>query len=241
MADELAIAIYKSIHEANEPRMFKNFHASSIAECPRSHYFKRMGVPPVSQPTAAKMLRWQAGHIIEEVVRPHLQKLYPDLKSNVRLTSKKLDLTGEYDNYSEANKLLIEVKSVSGGAVKRRKVGDDRYHLRDEQPYLGHIYQNHAYVLLLREQGLPVENITFLYVTLDGLIVSYETKVNDSIQANVEKRLKMLNEALKTNKLPACLCREDHPLWNSATRWCDFKGEDECCSPELLTKFKEKK
>jgi hypothetical protein len=91
MSDPLAVAIYQSIHAANEPRVFKHSHASSIAECPRAHYFKRQAVPPVNIPTAAKMLRWQAGHIIEEVLRPHLKKLYPDLKSNQRLTSEELD------------------------------------------------------------------------------------------------------------------------------------------------------
>lgn len=234
MSDLLASYIYNSVAEANEPRVFERWHASSIAECPRAHYYKRLGVPPITQPTAAKMIRWQAGHILEEVVRPHLQKHYPDLKSNIRLNSDVWDLTGEYDNYSEASKLLIEVKSVNGRAIKRRYADEDRYHLRDEQPYLNHIYQNHAYALLLQEHKLPIERITFLYVTLDGLLCSYTMEIKLGVIDAVKKRLGILRTALKSDELPDCLCLDTaHPLYNCQMRWCDYKDEGGCCDERL--------
>lgn len=224
MSDSLAISIYQSIHEENKPRVFKHWHASSIAECPRSHYFKRQGVPPLTEPTAAKMIRWQAGHIIEEVLRPHLLKLYPDLKSNERLTSKKLDLTGEYDNYSEKEKMIFEIKSVHVNAPR---------YLEKDGPYLGHEYQNHAYVLLLAEINKPVESITYVYTTLDGRILTFEKEVNPTLLDNVKKRLGILRNA-SDDKLPVCLCKETHPLWNSTMKWCDYRSGTGCCDSNLI-------
>jgi hypothetical protein len=239
MPDLLASYVYNSIADANEPREYNEWHASSVAECPRAQYFKRLGVPPVTQPTAAKMIRWQAGHSLEEVVRSHLAKHYPDLKSNVRMTSKKWDLTGEYDNYSEKAKLLVEVKSVSGYAMKKRYADEDRFHLRDSQPYLNHIYQNHAYVLLLREKKLPVERITFLYITLDGLLCSYTINVREGVLEAVRKRLVILKQAMTAQTAPDCMCGNlDHPLYHCQMRWCDYKTKDGCCDVNLLKEVK---
>lgn len=233
MIDRLAVQLYKSIANDDEPRIFDHWHASSMAECPRAHYYKRLGIKPLVKPTAAKMLRWKAGHLIEEVIRPHLLKIYPDLVSNERLTSEAMDLTGEYDNYSEENKLLIEVKSVGPRAVRYRKKEEERYNLRDDQPYLAHLYQNHAYVLLLREAGMMVQKITFLYVTLEGLLVTYETQVDENILSYVKRRLDVLQKALE-GILPDCLCDPDHPLWGSCTQFCDYRTETGCCSENLL-------
>lgn len=234
--DNLAIKLYKSIHDDNKPRVFEHWHASSIGECPRAHYFKRLGIKPLTTPTASKMLRWQAGHIIEEVIRPHLLKLYPDLTSNVRLTSEKLDLTGEYDNYSEKEKTIFEIKSVSGFAFKKH---NGTVHLRGLKPYLGHEYQNHAYVELLREIKKPVENIVYIYISLDGLIVAYPTKVNPNITKAIHKRLGILEEALK-GVTPECLCDSEHPLWDSVMRWCDYQTPDgDCCDINLIKENKD--
>jgi hypothetical protein len=244
--NELSKKLYLSISEANEVRILKNWHCSSMAECPRSHYFKRMGVKTVNVPTAAKMLRWQAGHIIEEVIRPHLLKMYPDLKSNVRLRSKKLDLTGEYDNYSEEVRTIFEIKSVHVFAPKNIE--------REGKPYLNHEYQNHTYKILLSaddtevlvdkekdlwvplEKPLQVESITYIYIALDGRIIVLDTKVQESIVANIQKRLEILKAAME-GTIPPCLCKETHPLWKSTTQYCDYqeKGK-ECCRVELLNK-----
>lgn len=236
MADQLANALYKSIRDANEDRVFEQWHASSIAECPRAHYFKRLGIKSLSNPGAGKMLRWQAGHIIEGVIRPHLEKVFEDLESNVRLESELLDLTGEYDNYSEDAETIIEIKSVNERAFAYRKVADTRYHLRDQKPYLNHELQNHCYVKLLREKGKPVSFITYVYITLDGRIATYKTPVNLELEANVTRRLELLNTAWKAQQPPECICsKEDHPLYKSTMQFCDYKGKDGCCSLSLIT------
>lgn len=242
MSDQLATRLYEEIAAANEPRAYENWHASSIAQCPRAQLFARLAVPPVNVPTAAKMLRWQAGHTFEATIRPYLEKLYPDLKSNVRLTSEKMDLTGEYDNYSEKEKLLIEVKTVGPRAPRYRKKEDTRFHLREDRPYLSHEYQNHGYVLLLREAGLEVERITYVYITLEGLLITYETVVDESeggILAGVKNRLEVLQKAQGGNPhavLPECVCKPDNPLWGSCLQFCDYKMDTGCCSVSLLSK-----
>lgn len=234
MRDELAQALYNDIQAKNEVRVFKRWHASSIAECPRSHYFKRLGIKGKNYVGGGKMLRWKAGHLYEEAIRPHLEAVFPDLKSNERLESDTLDLTGEYDNYSQAEKMLIEDKTVHDFAFAYKKKGDSRFHLKDAQPYLNHLLQNHCYVELLREKGYEVEYITFVYMTLDGRIATYQTTVDPELTAEVQRRLKTLNTAWATKQPPECICNDKHPLWKSTMQYCDYQQGGNCCSLELL-------
>lgn len=226
LINDLSIKLYQSISDGNEERVFTHWHASSMAECPRSHYFKRMGVPAINKPTAAKILRWQAGHIIEGIIRPHLLLIYPDMISNMRLTSKKLDLTGEFDNYSPKEKTLIEVKSVHVFAPDKIE--------RSGEPYLNHEYQNHAYKLLMDEVEMAVEKIVYIYIALDGRILAIDTQIQSDILDNLKKRLEVLRKALETKTLPPCFCKPEHPLWKSTMQYCDYKSADECCSEDLI-------
>jgi len=228
--DSLAGKLYSSVREDNEVRVFEQWHASSIADCPKAHYLKRLGVKATVQNGAGKMLRWKAGHLIEEVIRPHLLSIYPDLESNIRLSSEEMDMTGEYDNYSEKEKTIFEVKSVHVNAFRYRKVSEDRYHLRDNKPYLSHEYQNHCYVKLLREAGKEVEKIVYIYITLDGRIATYETPVKDDILMEVTKTLAILNEAWKLKVAPRCICADEtHPLFKCSLQFCDYKNGNKCC------------
>ena len=234
MKDSLAHSLYTSISLAEEPRVFEKWHSSSIAECPRAQYFKRLDVPTIFKPTAGKVLRWKAGHLMEEAIRPHIKTLYPDLKSNERLDSEKLDLTGEYDNYSEKNQTIIEVKTVHDYAFNYKKKGDARFDLRDFQPYLNHELQNHCYVMLLREKGMTVNQIVYIYISLDGRIATYKTNVKPELIAKVYRRLQALNEAWEAQEPPACLCNENDELWNSTTQYCPYKDKTVCCSLNLI-------
>lgn len=228
--DTLAANLYTAIRDANEPRVMEMWHSSSMADCPRAHYMKRLGLAPVSEAGAGKMLRWQAGHLMEASIRPYLESLYGDLESNVRLDNKELDLTGEYDNYSEKAKTIFEIKSVHDFAFAYKKKGDSRFHLKDAKPYLNHELQNHCYVKLLRAEGRPVDYITYVYITLDGRIATYQTEVNPSILAEVDRRLEILNKAWATKTPPECICHQtDHPLYNCAMRWCQYSDGDKCC------------
>lgn len=239
-SDELAIKLYQAIAEDNETRKYEQFHASNIAECPRAHFYKRLGLEPLRKPSGALVLRWQTGHKIEEVIRPYLLKIYPNLQSNQRLTSDKMNLTGEYDNMNPDTKELIEIKSVHPQAVKYKKVGDTRNHLRDEGPYLHHEWQQHAYVLLLKEQGVEIERITYLYISLSGLLVPYTTEVNPEILRNVKDRIDYLNTCYTAKQLPRCTCNEDDVFWKMTGQYCDYQQEGKpCCDSSLVNKLME--
>lgn len=191
--------LYNSVAKSYRPREIDHWHCSSIAKCPAALYLERKGTPPLSLPGAGKMLRWAAGHAIEEVIRPHLQSVYPTMLSNVRFLNKDLDLTGEYDGYDPVTKTLISVKSVHDYAMITR---DGRTALKEDTgklnargskvwdfkdaPYAHHEWQEHAYVLLMSKKNnhyinfdqlqdelvsqFDVAFITYVYITLSGLI-----------------------------------------------------------------------
>lgn len=232
----------------------EHWHASSLAACPRNQYFNRLGVPYVSKPSGAKILRWSAGHNIEQAIRPHIEKLYKGIGSNERMTSEALDLTGEFDNYSEEMATLVEIKSVSDFAFLERNGvtglkeqvgtmpnGNKRWGLKNK-PYLHHEWQQHAYNLLLRELGKPLFNIDYVYISLNGRIVGYKTEVQDQILADVTNRLNLLNEAWKTQTPPACICNDtENEMYAGVLQWCDYREGSDCCSLELLNNHKENK
>lgn len=266
---ELAIKLYQAIAEDNEVRKYSEFHASNIAECPRAHFYKRLGLEPLKRASGALVLRWQTGHKVEEVIRPYLQKLYPNLISNVRFTNDRLNLSGEIDNYDPDSKQLIEIKSVHPQAVKYKKVGDSRNHLRDEKQYLHHEWQQVAYAYLMqqpdtkilltdkkdRKKDYPafvaqmhveidpkdweVEKITYIYISLSGLIVPYITEVSQEILSNVKDRVEYLNNCYAAKQLPRCTCNENDPFWKMTGQYCDYQNpNDACCSPKLLDKLR---
>lgn len=237
--DELASALYACIRDDEEQRVFEKWHYSSLAECPRAQYFKRLGVKRTQTVGAGKMLRWKAGHIIEEVVRPYLEKLYPDLTSNIRMSDEDDDATGEYDNYSEDRATIIEIKSVNGRAFRYRKVSEHRSNLRDDQPYPNHLLQNHGYVRQLRKRGKPVQFIHFVYISLDGLICTYIVPVSQTYLSDIDKRLKTLNTAWANQEPPECLCGDTgHKYYKSTMQYCDFKQGSVCCDLSLLNNNK---
>lgn len=230
-AENLASRLYDSIKAEDHPREMEHWHASGIAKCPKEQYLMRLGAPPVQSPGAGKILRWQAGHIIEGVIRPHLKNQFPKLQSNQRMTSLSWDLTGEFDNYDSISKSLIEIKSVSSHAVRYRRKDETRPHLRDDKQYLHHEWQQHAYVLLMDEMGIQVKNIVYLYITLDGLLVPYVTPVKPDILADVEERLTVLNEAWEAQEAPECICADEaDPLYKGSYQWCQYKTDWNCCA-----------
>lgn len=241
------VELYRAIAESNEDRIFKMWHASSISMCLRAHYFKRLAVPELTEVSGAKVIRWSAGHHLETAIRPQIEAVYGKTKANDRMTSDKLQLTGEFDNLILEDSRLVEIKSVSDFAfisrdnnvtLKQATGNLNRWNKPEYEPkltpYLGHELQNHAYVLLLKENGVEVTNIDYVYISLSGRIVVYSTEVQQSLIDNVTKRLEALNKAWKTKTPPPCICVESHPLYDSVMRWCPYKTESDCCSEGLI-------
>ena len=251
------IKLYQAILDSNKERVFEHWHASSIATCPRNHYFKRLGIPSLTKPSAAKVIRWTAGHHLETAIREHVESVWGKTASNERMTSKELDLTGEFDNYVIHNNRLVEIKSVhdmafierQGEASLKNKIGTKTLSNGKEQavyepkttPYLNHELQNHAYVLLLKEKGITVEGIDYVYIALGGRMCVYSTEVQPTLLDNVKTRLNMLNDAYKTKTPPPCICdQKEHPLYENTMQYCDFRNDEAgtCCDLNLI---KEKK
>lgn len=256
MLTSLSTKLYQAIGNADKQRPMKNIHASSIAACPRNQYLARSGVERLTKPSGAKILRWQSGHNIEAAIRPYIETVFNKVGSNERIFSKELDLTGEYDNYDAETKHLIEIKSVHDMAFieksgvlglkqqdgvwgeNTRWAGKNKWKVK-ETPYLHHEMQQYCYYLLLKEKGVEVTGIEYVYVSLSGRLVTYSTGVDEGsdIALAVNGRLKMLKTAWETQTPPPCYCNQvDSPLYDGVFKWCDYKQEDECCSLKLLDK-----
>lgn len=238
-------ALYDAIVANDKEQHLGMWRASSIASCPRAQYLHRSGVERLVKPTGAKILRWQAGHSVEEAIRPYIEKVYGKTTSNERLTSEKLDLTGEWDNLTIKDHRLVEIKSVHDLAfIEKEGVtglkedtgrkgprGGIEWRVKST-PYLHHEIQQHAYVLLLAEKGIEVTNIDYVYVSLSGRLVVYSTKVQPDILDAVKRRLEVLKTAWETKTPPPCICKEyDNVLYDGVLKWCNYKDETtgNCC------------
>lgn len=257
--NEMAIKLYQTVSNNNEEREYEHWHSSSIYECPRAQYFKRLGMKPLDKPSGAKVLRWTAGHLLEAALRKPISEVWGETNSNHRITNDELDLTGEYDNLTLKDndsgfRTIIEVKSVSdyafitkGGqtALKQatdevNKYGKPVYEAK-LTPYLHHELQNHAYVLLLKkEENITVSSIDYVYCSLSGLLCVYHTEVDQNKLKWVIERNKLLNDAWRKQEPPACTCNSEPYLYDLTHKWCDFKSGDNCCNLELLDNFKNK-
>lgn len=251
--NQVSIDLYRIISKSNEARLMEQWHCSSIAQCPKAQYMARLGVERLSKPTASKVLRWKAGHLIEEAIRPFIDEVYSGVESNVRLESKKLDMTGEFDNYSPSQKRVIEVKSVDDMAFKddggllglKNQIGfwpngNKKWGIK-ETPYLSHEWQNHGYHLLGKENGYEIKGVDYVYISLRGRIVVYSTDItsDSSITKDVKERITLLNKAWKTKTPPPCICTKDgqpnvdNPMWHTALRYCDYQTTTGCCELNL--------
>lgn len=265
VSDLFAIKLYDNI-ESQVYGPPERWRASSLASCPRAQYFKRKGVEPLRKLTKARELRNQAGHYMEAAIRESLKRIYPNLVSNVRFKNEELNLGGELDNYDPDSKQLIEIKTIGVRAPRYRRVAEDRHHLKEDGPYLHHELQQHVYTKLMHhpetevtknEDGsyqllvdwsakiggkFEVERISYVYITLEGLIITYTTEVKPEVVAMVDKRLSILNEAWDTQTPPVCLCHDlSHPLWPGQMRWCDYRkdtskpvDDPHCCDLNLM-------
>jgi hypothetical protein len=248
---DLRIKLYNAINESDKPREVNHWHASSIAKCPRALYFERKGIPGLKENEAGggKKLRWRAGHAIEATIRPELEKIYPKLLTNVRFTNEELDLTGEFDGYDPESRTLISVKSVHDFAMKTingdtgLKENTGKTNARGnivwalkKEPYIHHQWQEHAYVLLMQPGTWEVGQITYVYITLGGLIDTYTTPVIDEILKRVSDKVTYLNEAWSAQIPPVCLCYEGLEMYQVTDQYCAYRTASGCCDEKLLVK-----
>jgi hypothetical protein len=241
---QIKTKLYESIELGNKEHTYENWHVSALASCPRSHYFKRLQIPPINKPGAGKILRWSAGHNMEEAIREHVENVFPDVKSNVRLLDTKNDLTGEYDNLS--GQTLIEIKTVHDYAFKESKDGlvglkeqvgvhpngNKKWDMK-QHAYLHHVMQNHGYAMMLRDE-VEVTEIIFIYISLSGRMCIYREPIEQVHFDEINRRLDILNKAWESKTPPDCMCQEkNNPLWATTMQWCDYRNGDDCCNLNL--------
>ena len=249
---DLKIRLYQAINDAPDERDKSLWHCSSIAKCPRALFYERKGIPALddNEPGGGKKLRWRGGHALETAIRPELEKLWPDLRTNIRYTDDKLQLTGEYDGYSELEKKLVSVKSVhdyafvtvDGVSSLKESIGKkispktgkeiNIWGLKAE-PYIHHQWQEHAYIAL---DEFPVESISYVYITLGGLMACFTTEVKSHITERVTKKLEYLNKCWADDTVPVCLCQEEQEMFKAQDQYCPYKSDKGCCSEELYVK-----
>lgn len=258
---DLSVQIYKAIADNRERRKVERWHASSIAKCPRALYLERLGVGSLNIPGGGKILRWSAGHALEGALRPHLKTIYKDLEANVLLRNDTLSLGGEYDAYIPSQKELISVKSVHDYAMITRqgrtglkeKVGLNElgkvvWDFKSE-PYTHHQWQEHAYILMANHKDtyiynretkkkstldLEVEKVTYIYITLSGLMDTFTTSVNPDILKRVTDKVEYLNQSWEKQEPPVCLCQEGQEMFQVTDQYCDYRSGDDCCSLNLI-------
>lgn len=252
MASDLTQQLYREIDNADQPREINHWHASSIGKCPRALYYERKKVAPLpeNEPGAGKKLRWRGGHAVEEAIRPTLEAIYPNLQTNKRFTSEKLDLTGEFDGYDPDSRSLISVKSVHDFAFtaidgktglkekKGMKMGRNGREVTDwghkQKAYPHHQWQEHAYVPLLKEADMEVEHTIYIYITLGGLIDTFREPVSPLILKRVLDKVEYLNKCWRDSTLPVCLCQPGQEMYDVTDQYCPYKTVTGCCSESLL-------
>lgn len=264
MNRDLTVALYQAVNDAPADERSNLWHASSIAKCPRSLYLGRQGVPGLedNEPGAGKKLRWAAGHAIEATIRPYLLANFPGAATNLRFTNERLALTGEFDGYDRATRQLFSVKSVhdyafitkDGQSGLKEAIGNKvsprtgrevvEWGLKSD-PYIHHLWQEHAYSLLLAQpdtllddatgtstinpEDYPVQWLTFIYITLGGQMACYTTEVDKSILSRLERKVAYLNESWGTQTAPLCLCQPDKEMYRVTDQYCPYKTAEGCC------------
>lgn len=255
MASDLTAKLYQAINEADKPREIKHWHASSIAKCPRALYFERKGVPglPENEPGGGKKLRWRGGHAVEAAIRPELEKIYPGLQTNIRMTNPKIDLTGEFDGYDPVSETLISVKSThdfafisrEGRTGLKKDTGErnargNKIYTFNENPYISHEWQEASYVILSDNENFEIKEIVYIYITLGGLIDTFRTPVKPEIVKRVSDKLEYLNKCWADSTLPICLCQPGKEMFDVTDQYCDYRTDilGVCCSPKLVEALK---
>jgi len=152
------------------------------------------------------------------------------------------------------------------GVKKSPKTGKEinDYDLK-KTPYIHHEWQEHAYVLLMQDdltdvlddgydpesktlispEKWQVEHITYVYITLGGLIACYTTEVQPDLVDRVKNKLEYLNKfwslGSERKSLPMCTCSPGQEMYDVQDQYCPWKYEGGCCSEDLITEAKASK
>lgn len=173
----------------------------------------------------------------------------PDSKSLISVKS-----THDFAFTSVDGKMYLKEKKGMKQGRNGREVTDWG---RKENPYTHHEWQEASYVLLMNCESItkidspqytkdelpapanwPVENIIYVYITLGGLIDTFRTPVKPEIVKRVQDKLQYLTACYRDSTLPICLCQPGKEMYDVTDQYCNYKTDNDCCSPQLIERLK---
>lgn len=229
---------------------YKAISPSSLGGCMRSHYWKIKGFPSTTPPNYGALVNFQVGHLWEEMIaKAHakngtLVKWFEDGKDEA-FYDEETHLGGLPDMLIKRgeNLVVLDSKTVNSAyfqyANKYKKFDD---WVTDNKDY---VYQQVAYVYLMRKAGYDVTNAVLSFASKDdGYIgLEFEVSVDDELLNKVLARAKKLKEYLDNEQLPPCSCEGWKTGYcgygNPSTRQANTKKKivnTECCEEAFLTK-----
>lgn len=232
------------------PKEYKGISPSQLGGCMRSHYWKIKGEKPSTPPTTAAKVNFLVGHAWEatlaEAYRAEgtLVKHFDD-KNDEPFKCEETGIVGLPDLLIKEGDELVIVDSKTVNSkyfmyANRYKKFEDWV----ESNYQ-YIYQQVAYVHLLRSNGYEVDSAILSFASKDDGIVGLEfrVEVTEELLNKVLARAKRLQDYIKNNQLPPCECEG----WKVG--YCDFGNPDtrqpnrtkkivntECCKEAFIKK-----
>lgn len=222
--------------KSKEKKEFDSWRASQIGRCPRSHFYKRLGIESVKEQTDRLGRVFSVGDIFHEWIQdlvtaddqpegisgPH-GTIYRPLVEH-EMFDKELDLGGRCDiilrDDNTGKTILFDIKTVHSNKFT---------HIADEEsPDWHYQMQLAAYMTLMKRAGTPVDEGRILYVSKDDLrTLELTYHLTPEKEKAVLDEVGLLNKHWKDKTLPDCTCGTDPRTdWQLKAGYCDYADLD---------------
>lgn len=226
----------KKLHEDDEDRT-RTLHVTDItSRCPVGVVLEKAG-KVVAVKGSGKQLRFEVGHIVEELTRKALKEAGVIHKGQKKQYSwPELNMTGTPDIGIVDGKqhILVEVKSIHPNALDKM----------DGKAHPHYIEQLQVYLSEYRKE-FPEAVGKLFYLSLDGRTAEFSMAYDQAIVDGVMKRAAILDQCLKEEKRPSLLPYfvQEPDRRNGGFKWqlnwkamyCLLDGIHEHCDPALWT------
>ena len=205
----------KRKREGRESKKQTSWHASSIGNCLRGQYIKRLGILPEPEMDARKLRVFDVGNQMENWVVELFRGKFPGAQTQVRIEDKKLNISGYADI---VNGSVYEIKTKHSKAF---------WYMQKE----GKAMRHHEYQVWLYLRVLNIPNGIICYLSKDDMTTAeYIVELsNKELEREVLKRIGLLNVAWKDQNINLLPLQEDTD-WTA--KYCDY--HQYCKFPEKL-------
>lgn len=242
MTDIHTAEIIKSHIDAQPEKEYTSWRASSIGNCLRQHFYRRLGVKPTIQKTDGTLRKFKAGDLFHDFIQgitiQEVEKQGGVAVKEVELYDKELDLGGRYDLMIELEnrRVLKDIKSQNSRMFHKlryqvtKKLGkkfeesstEERQRAMQEvvwEKYPHWVMQIAAYMVLLKRAGTPVDEGVIVRVSKDDLsLAEIHYPLTEELENRVLEELTILNKHWKAKTLPPCTCGKSD--WG--TMYCEY-------------------